>query len=84
MSGAALRVVKTASPPARAIVAGVPAEKVGATFGDDGYTIRTQGERLLIAGSKKRGTLYGVSRFLELLGVRWRTPTEISCRRTRR
>jgi len=38
---------------------------------DDGFTIRTVGEKLIIAGGKKKGTLYGVYSFLEdYLGCR--------------
>ncbi len=76
MTGATLRVEKTATPPERAVVIGVPAARVDAALGDDGYTIRTEGQRLVIAGGKKRGTLYGVYTFLEMAGVRWWTPTE--------
>lgn len=41
----------------------------------DGFVLRTQGRRLIIAGDKPRGTLYGVYALLEeKLGVRWFTP----------
>jgi hypothetical protein len=41
----------------------------------DGFYLRTHGKRLIIAGSKPRGTLYGVYTLLEeKLGVRWFTP----------
>ena len=44
-------------------------------FGTDGFTLSTAGTRLLIAGGKPRGTLYGVYALLEeKLGVRWFTP----------
>ena len=44
-------------------------------LGDQGYIIRTVGERLVIAGATDLGTLYGVYAFLEdHLGVRWYTP----------
>ncbi len=44
-------------------------------LGQDGFTLRTEGERLIIAGGKPRGTLYGVYGLLEeKLGVRWFTP----------
>ncbi len=46
------------------------------SLGDDGYVIRTVGDRLVIVGGRKRGTLYGVYTLLEELGVRWWTPTE--------
>ncbi|MCA9425560.1 MAG: DUF4838 domain-containing protein [Candidatus Omnitrophica bacterium] len=45
------------------------------SLGDEGYVIRTEGDRLLLAGGKKRGTLYAVYAFLEeTLGCRWFTP----------
>ena len=45
------------------------------TLGRDGFTLRTDRERLIIAGGRPRGTLYGVYALLEeKLGVRWFTP----------
>jgi hypothetical protein len=45
-------------------------------LGDEGFTIRTAGPHLIIAGGSARGTLYGVYTFLEdHLGCRWYTPT---------
>ena len=44
-------------------------------LGQDGFTLRAVGERLLIAGGRPRGTLYGVYALLEdKLGVRWFAP----------
>ena len=43
----------------------------GEQLGDEGFILKTQGERLVIAGGAKRGTLYGVYTFLEKLGCRW-------------
>ena len=44
-------------------------------FGTDGFTLRTDHNRLIIAGAKPRGTLYGVYALLEeKFGVRWFTP----------
>jgi len=44
-------------------------------LGPDGFTLRTAGDRLVIAGAGPRGTLYGVYALLEeKLGVRWFTP----------
>src|SRR5207247_2341073 len=41
-------------------------------LGTDGFVLRTDGKRLIIAGAKPRGTLYGVYTLLEeKLGVRW-------------
>ncbi len=45
------------------------------TLGSDGFVWRTQGNRLIIAGGKPRGTLYGVYALLEeKLGLRWFAP----------
>jgi hypothetical protein len=45
----------------------IPWEKLG----DDGFVLKTSGRRLVIAGGKDRGTLYGVTTFLEdILGCR--------------
>ena len=46
-----------------------------AKLGPDGFVLRTQGNRLIIAGGRPRGTLNGVYTFLEEnLSVRWFTP----------
>ena len=46
-----------------------------AKLGPDGFTLREDGNRLIIAGGKPRGTLNGVYTLLEeKLGVRWFTP----------
>jgi hypothetical protein len=43
---------------------------------DDGFTIKTDGDRLIIAGGKRKGSLYGVYTFLETyLGCRKYSPT---------
>lgn len=43
-------------------------------LGSDGFVIRSNGEKLLIAGGRPRGTMYGVYTFLEkYLGCRWYT-----------
>ncbi len=45
-------------------------------LGEEGYVLKTAGERLVIAGSGVRGNLYGVYEVLEnQLGCRWFTPT---------
>lgn len=42
------------------------------TLGEEGFEIRVEGEDLVIAGGKTRGTLYGVYTFLEdYVGWRW-------------
>ena len=41
-------------------------------LGDEGFTIRTVGPHLVIAGGRQRGAMYGVYTFLEeVLGCRW-------------
>lgn len=46
-----------------------------AKFGPDGFVIRVDGNRVVIAGGRPRGTLNGVYTLLEeKLGVRWFTP----------
>lgn len=48
-----------------------------AALGDDGFTIATSGNDLIIAGGEKCGTLYGVFTFLEeYLGYRWFSPQD--------
>ncbi len=45
-------------------------------LGYEGFTIRTVGGHLVIAGGPERGVLYGVTALLEeYLGCRWFTPT---------
>ncbi|HUS47459.1 MAG TPA: DUF4838 domain-containing protein [Phycisphaerae bacterium] len=84
MTGAELRIVpQAAQVPAKAIVIGdgPAARSLGVkidanVLGTDGYIIKTLGDRLVIAGGRKCGTMYGVFTLLERLGVRWWTPTE--------
>jgi hypothetical protein len=45
-------------------------------LGLDGFTLRSEGRSLIIAGGTRRGTLYGVSTLLEKLGCRMFSPTE--------
>ncbi len=43
---------------------------------DEGFLIRTAGDRLVITGGRLRGTMYGVYAFLEdVLGCRWLSAT---------
>lgn len=74
MTGARLPVAtaEAGRAPERAIVLG-PDPSMG-DLGPEGFTLRTVGQRLVIAGGRPRGTLYGVQAFLESLGVRWFTP----------
>ena len=83
MSGAQLPVVRDPdSLPPRAILLGVSRHlkdlgvNVDASaLGKEGYVLRTVGERLVIAGGRPRGTLYGVYALLEdRLGCRWYAP----------
>ncbi len=56
---------------ARSVFKDVPFDQLG----DEELVICSQGERLLLAGGRPRGTLYAVSRFLQdQCGVRWWTP----------
>lgn len=43
-------------------------------YGGDGFLLRRMGNRIIIAGIRPRGTLYGVYAFLEKLGCRWFAP----------
>jgi hypothetical protein len=44
-------------------------------LGPEGFVIRTVGQKLVIAGGKRRGTANGVYTFLEdIVGCRWYTP----------
>jgi hypothetical protein len=75
-------VVESGTLPPRAIVVG-PCRglaKLGialdaAALGDEGFLLKSTGERLVVAGPGVRGTLYGCVTLLEKLGVRWLTPT---------
>ena len=75
MSGAKLPIrVRAGALPDKAVLLGAgasPARLDLDGLGTDGFILRTAGDRLIIAGSPKRGTLYGVYAFLESLGVRW-------------
>lgn len=83
MSGAELPVRgEDGAVPDKAIVLGFgpAAESLGVkaddALGTDGFIIRTVGQRLVIAGGRQRGTMYGVYTLLERLGCRWWTPSE--------
>ena len=45
-------------------------------LGEEGFIIEQQGNDLLIAGGKLRGTMYGLYTVLESLGCRWLAPGE--------
>lgn len=80
ITGANFSVATTARVPAEALVVGrADVSAVDPAFaqmqlGDDGYIIRREGRRVLIAGGSDRATLYGVYAFLEMLGCRWFAP----------
>jgi Domain of unknown function (DUF4838)/Glycosyl hydrolase family 67 N-terminus len=83
MSGAKLAIVTDAEKPtSREILLGDNSHlaklrtKVDfAKLGPDGFVLRMDGRRLIIAGGRPRGTLNGVYELLEnKLGVRWFTP----------
>ena len=83
MSGAELKIVDV--PPAvpeRAVLLGGEAAAAAlglrgrAALGPEEFVIAPRGERLVVAGGRPRGVLYGVYTLLETLGCRWWTPTE--------
>lgn len=83
MTGATLRIVDDRSPAAPCeILLGnnERLRKLGISvdwklLGDEGFLLRTAGTRLIIAGSRVRGTLYGVYGLLDdVWGCRWYTP----------
>ncbi len=45
-----------------------------AELGPEGFVIKTIGDRLVVAGGRQRGTMYGVFTLLEKLGCRWWYP----------
>jgi hypothetical protein len=80
ISGAELAIIDDAQPlPEAAILLGKNAHLAQLNadidwpkLGQEGFTIRTVGSRLIIAGGRPRGTMYGVYTFLEgHLGCRW-------------
>jgi hypothetical protein len=82
ITGATFEIRTNADAPARAIMVG-PGAAAAASFpgitytnlGDEELVIRTDGDRVLLAGGRPRGTLYAVSRFLQdACGIRWWTP----------
>ena len=83
MSGAKLPIVNQApAPNAKAILLGQDLYPVKdapdwRTLGDDGFVLSVlDNGTVVIAGGRRRGTLYGAYTLLEKLGVRWWTPTE--------
>ncbi len=41
------------------------------SLGAEGFLLRTHGDHVIIAGGRKRGTMYGAYELLEKLGCRW-------------
>lgn len=80
MTGAHFEIQTAAHLPQRALVVGRAAvQALDPQFalqnlGSDGFIIQRARDRVLIAGSSDRGTLYGVYAFLEKLGCRWFAP----------
>ncbi|HEY3863423.1 MAG TPA: DUF4838 domain-containing protein [Verrucomicrobiae bacterium] len=82
ITGATFQIQTSHTPPVRAIIVGFGAaadaafkELPSTPLGDEELLIRTDGDRILLAGGRPRGTLYAVSRFLqEACGARWWTP----------
>jgi hypothetical protein len=82
MSGATLAVEPEGERvPERAIVLGdgKAARSLGVAIapkklGEGGFVLKTVGSRLVIAGGRERGTMYGVFTLLERLGCRWWYP----------
>ena len=82
MSGAVLKIeTESDKVPEKAIIIGdgpaaqaagvkIDAEKLST----DGYTMKVSGTKLVIAGGRQRGTLYGVYDLLAELGCRWWAP----------
>jgi hypothetical protein len=54
-----------------------------ADLGEEGFTIKTIGDRIIIAGGRLRGTMYGAYEFLERLGCRFLTDTVNKVPKTR-
>ncbi len=76
MSGASLSIIsETERATPREILLGNarnPSKIDWQKLGDEGYSLRTVGEKIIVAGSPKRGTLYGVYALLEeQWGCRW-------------
>jgi hypothetical protein len=82
ITGASFEIRTNAKAPPRAILVGPGAAAVASfpqahleRFGEEELIIRAEGDRVLLAGGRPRGTLYAVSRFLQdACGVRWWSP----------
>jgi len=85
ISGATLEIKRMSSqniPTTPALLVGVEfAKTLGykseiENLNNDGILLTTKGNKVIIAGSRARGTLYAAYTFLESLGVRWVMPGE--------
>jgi len=84
MSGAAIGIVVASDElPENAIILGngeaarfLGVETDPEALGTDGYVLKTVGNRLVVAGGRTRGTLYGVYDVLDRMGCRWWYPGE--------
>src|SRR5665213_2452197 len=82
ITGASFEIRTNTESPTRAIIVGAGAaaatsfpQSPSAQLGEEELIIRTDGDRILLAGGRPRGTLYAVSRFLQDgCGVRWWSP----------
>jgi hypothetical protein len=82
ITGASFEIRTNTQAPDSALIVG-PGSAASASFpeapfgqlGAEEWVIRADGDRVLMAGGRPRGTLYAVSRFLQgACGVRWWTP----------
>jgi hypothetical protein len=81
MTGATLPILSSASLlPEHAIIVGVnrATEALGIHFdaaklGDEGFIMKTLGDRIVLAGPGSRASMYACFTFLDRLGVRWFT-----------
>lgn len=75
ISGATIPIVTEKTGPSILIGSSFLPGKELAGLGDEGFIIKTDGQDLIIAGGRLRGTMYGVYDFLEdTLGCRWYSP----------
>ncbi|TAH34349.1 MAG: DUF4838 domain-containing protein [Planctomycetota bacterium] len=93
MTGAELPIVADTEPPRPHEILVGPSKRLYdygialrlGPLGQEGYVLRTVGERLLVAGGEPRGTLYAVYGLLgDHLGCRWFTPEVSRIPRTER
>ena len=64
MTGAALPVVESTNGPAIILMS-------TEEFGPEGFRLKTEGQNVVISGSRRRGAMYGAYALLERLGCRW-------------